>query len=185
MWKDQSDRGAEGITLSPGYRYAGASRQELFLKKTRSKQLFREIFRLGRGRGWKFNHSTLFLDFLAGNRSYSCTPWGNPTRNVLGWQRPCYLLAEGHAPTYRALMEETDWGRYGPGRNPGCAHCMLHSGFEATAVRDTLAHPFKALSVFLRGPATSGPSAPDAGGDFSGFGAWAADGKELGPRDSG
>jgi len=159
--------GAEGITLSPGYSYAGASQTELFLKRTQSKQLFREVFKLGGGRKWKFNQSSLFLDFLAGNRCYRCTPWGNPTRNVLGWQRPCYLLAEGYAPSFQALMEETDWGRYGPGRHPQCTQCMLHSGFEATAVNDTLAHPLKAFSVFLRGPGTKGPFAPDPAGNHT------------------
>lgn len=153
--------GAEGITLSPGYSYAGASQKELFLKRTHSKQLFREIFKLGKGRKWKFNQSSLFLDFLAGNRTYPCTPWGNPTRNVLGWQKPCYLFGEAYAPSFQALMEETDWSRYGPGRHPQCTHCMLHSGFEATAVNDTFAHPLRALWVFLRGPGTDGPLAPD------------------------
>jgi hopanoid biosynthesis associated radical SAM protein HpnH len=153
--------GAEGITVSPGYAYAGACEEERFLKRTQSKRLFREIFELGKARKWKFNQSSLFLDFLAGNRSYQCTPWGNPTRNVLGWQRPCYLLAEGYAPSFRALLEETDWSRYGPGRHPQCTQCMLHSGFEATAVNDTLAHPLRALYIFLRGPGTDGPFAPD------------------------
>ena len=153
--------GAEGITLSPGYSYARTSPKEMFLQRAQSKRLFREIFKLGKGRKWKFNQSSLFLDFLAGNRIYPCTPWGNPTRNVLGWQRPCYLLAEGYAPSFQALMEETDWSRYGPGRHPQCTHCMLHSGFEATAVNDSLAHPLRALSVFLRGPRTDGPFAPD------------------------
>ena len=153
--------GAEGITLSPGYSYICTSRKEMFLQRAKSKHLFREIFKLGKGRKWKFNQSSLFLDFLAGNQTYRCTPWGNPTRNVLGWQRPCYLLAEGYARSFRALMEETDWSRYGPGRHPQCTHCMLHSGFEATAVNDSLAHPLKALTVFLRGPGTDGPFAPD------------------------
>ncbi len=153
--------GAEGITLSPGYSYTRTSRKEIFLKRLHSKRFFREVFKTGRTRHWKFNQSSLFLDFLAGNRSYSCTPWGNPTRNVLGWQRPCYLLAEGYAETFEALMTGTDWSRYGPGRHPRCAHCMMHSGFEATAVNDTLAHPLRALYVFLRGPATDGPFAPD------------------------
>jgi len=153
--------GAEGITVSPGYNYSKASQKEMFLQRSHSKQFFREIFRLGKGRKWKFNQSSLFLDFLAGNRAYQCTPWGNPTRNVLGWQRPCYLLAENYAPSFRALLEETDWSQYGPGRHPQCTHCMLHSGFEATAVKDTLAHPLKALYVFLRGPRTEGPFAPD------------------------
>ena len=153
--------GAEGITLSPGYSYARAFQKELFLKRSHSKQLFREIFKLGKGRKWKFNQSSLYLDFLAGNRAYACTPWGNPTRNVLGWQRPCYLLAEGYAPSFRALMGETDWSRYGPGHHSQCTHCMLHSGFEPTAVNDTLTHPLKAVHVFLRGPGTDGPFAPD------------------------
>lgn len=153
--------GAEGITLSPGYDYADIPVKDLFLKKLHSKRLFREIFKLGQGRNWKFTQSSLFLDFLAGNQSYQCTPWGNPTRNVLGWQRPCYLLAEGHAPSFRALMDETNWSGYGPGRDPRCANCMLHSGFEPTAVMDSLAHPLKALRVFLRGPGTDGPFASD------------------------
>ncbi len=153
--------GAEGITVSPGYNYPNAKQQGMFLQRSQSKQVFRDIFELGKGRGWKFNQSSLFLDFLAGNRNYQCMPTGNPTRNVLGWQRPCYLLAESYAPSYRALVEETDWNKYGPGRHPQCIHCMLHSGFEASAVKDTLTHPLQALYVFLHGPRTQGPFAPD------------------------
>ncbi|HSR11146.1 MAG TPA: adenosyl-hopene transferase HpnH [Thermodesulfobacteriota bacterium] len=156
--------GVEGITLSPGYSYAGASQKELFMRRTRSKELFREILRLGRGRRWRFNQSTLFLDFLAGNRSYACTPWGTPTRSVLGWQRPCYLLAESYAPTFRSLIEDTDWSKYGPGRHAECGHCMLHSGFEPTAVNETVSHPIRALAVSLRGVKTEGPFAPDPQG---------------------
>lgn len=150
--------GIEGITVSPGYSYIRAPEKTIFLKRTNSKQLFRDILKLGKRRRWKFNQSSLFLDFLAGNQSYRCTPWGNPTRNIFGWQKPCYLLTdEGYAPSFRALMEETDWDNYGPGRNHKCSNCMLHSGFEPTAVNDTLAHPFKAARVFLRGPLTDGP----------------------------
>jgi hopanoid biosynthesis associated radical SAM protein HpnH len=150
--------GVESITVSPGYRYARAPQKEVFLEQTQSNYLFRNILKLGKGRKWKFNHSALFLDFLAGNQAYQCTPWGNPTRNVLGWQRPCYLLAnEGYAESFKALLEETDWKSYGRGRNPKCADCMLHSGFEPTAVNDTLAHPLKALYISLRGPRTDGP----------------------------
>jgi len=153
--------GAEGITVSPGYSYPYATQKDIFLRRNSSKQLFREIFKLAKGRRWKFNQSSLFLDFLAGNQTYRCTPLGNPTRNVLGWQRPCYLLAESYAPSFQALVQDTDWSKYGPGRHPKCTHCMLHSGFEATAVIDTLAHPLKALRVFMRGPETEGPFAPD------------------------
>ena len=154
--------GVEGITVSPGYSYSGASQQGLFLKREHSKQLFREIFTRGKGHGWKFNHTDLFLDFLAGNQSYGCSPWGNPTRNIFGWQRPCYLWADGaHASSFKALVEDTDWDSYGPGRHPRCGNCMLHSGFEATAVNDMAAHPLKALYVRLRGPMTEGPMATE------------------------
>jgi hopanoid biosynthesis associated radical SAM protein HpnH len=154
--------GVEGVTVSPGFSYEHAPRQDFFMQRKASKQLFRNVFRLGEKRKWRLNHSSLFLDFLAGNESYRCTPWGNPTRNVFGWQRPCYLLVdEGYAPTFKALIEETDWDRYGTGNNPKCANCMAHCGYEATAVNDTINHPLKALRVSLRGPKTDGPLAPE------------------------
>jgi hopanoid biosynthesis associated radical SAM protein HpnH len=154
--------GVEGVTISPGYSYQRAPQQDIFLRRTASKRLFREVFKRGRGKKWRFNQSSLFLDFLAGNQTYQCTPWGNPTRNVFGWQKPCYLLVdEGYAPSFKALMEETEWDRFGTGRNPKCADCMVHSGFEPTAVNDTVAHPLKALRAFLKGPRTDGPMAPE------------------------
>ncbi|HUL20106.1 MAG TPA: adenosyl-hopene transferase HpnH [Thermodesulfobacteriota bacterium] len=154
--------GVEGIMVSPAYRYAEAPQKDIFLMKTRSINLFREILNLGKGRKWRFNQSTLFLDFLAGNQAYTCTPWGNPTRNIFGWQRPCYLLTkEGYAPSFKALIEETSWDNYGDGRNPKCANCMLHSGFEPTAVNDAFIHPLKALWVRLRGPRTHGSTIPN------------------------
>jgi hopanoid biosynthesis associated radical SAM protein HpnH len=156
--------GVEGITVSPGYSYQHAPRQDVFLPRSRSKELFRNIFRQGRERGsrWRFNQSSLFLDFLAGNQTYQCTPWSNPTYNIFGWQRPCYLLVdEGYAETFKELMEDTDWDRYGSGRNPKCDNCMAHCGYEGTAVEDTFRHPVKALRVFLRGPDLDGPMAPE------------------------
>lgn len=154
--------GVEGVTISPGYHYERAPQQDVFLKKRDSKQLFRNLFKLGVGKKWRFNQSSLYLDFLAGNQTYACTPWGNPTRNVFGWQKPCYLLVgEGYAPTFSALMEETEWDKYGVGRNPKCDNCMVHSGFEATAVNDTVAHPLKALNVWLKGSKTDGEMAPE------------------------
>ena len=157
-----TELGVEGITVSPGYGYERAPRQDVFLGRTESKRLFREIFKRGRGRRWPLSHSSLFLDFLAGNQPYQCTPWSNPTRNVFGWQKPCYLLvSEGHAPTFKALMEETRWEQYGTGRNRKCDNCMAHCGYEGTAVNDALAHPLKALEVSLRGPRTEGPMAPE------------------------
>ncbi len=151
----------EGITVSPGYAYERAPDQEHFLNRRKTKDLFRAIFRLGRGKGWKLNHSSLYLDFLAGNRRYHCTPWGNPTRNVFGWQRPCYLLGEGYAPTFGDLMETTDWDRYGTGNYEKCADCMAHCGYEPTAVEDAVGNPLRTMMTAFRGPRTEGPMAPD------------------------
>ncbi len=151
-----------GVTISPGYAYERAPDQQHFLNRTKTKQLFRDIFKLGRGgRAWPFFQSALFLDFLAGNQTYQCTPWGNPTRTVFGWQRPCYLLGEGYAKTFKELMEDTDWDKYGTGNYEKCADCMVHSGFEATAVMDAVKKPWKIAAVALRGVKTDGPMAPE------------------------
>jgi hopanoid biosynthesis associated radical SAM protein HpnH len=184
--------GIEGITVSPGYSYHHAPRQDVFLGRSASKRLFREIFKHGSTataaatgttaaaaangtsgtaataapkqakRRWSFNHSALYLDFLAGNQNYQCTPWSTPTYNIFGWQKPCYLLTdEGYAPSFQALMQDTAWDQYGVGRNPACDNCMAHCGFEGTAVDDAFSHPLKALKVALRGPRTTGPMAAD------------------------
>lgn len=156
------ESGVDGITVSPGYAYERAPDQQHFLNRGKTKQLFRDILARGRGgKAWSFSQSDLFLDFLAGNQEYRCTPWGNPTRTVFGWQRPCYLLGEGYAKTFRELMDETDWDSYGVGNYEKCADCMVHSGFEATAVRDTVRRPIKALLAGLRGVRTEGPMAPE------------------------
>jgi hopanoid biosynthesis associated radical SAM protein HpnH len=154
--------GVDGITVSPGYAYERAPDQQHFLNREATKNLFRGIFKLGRGgRNWSFSQSTLFLDFLAGNQEYHCTPWGNPTRTVFGWQRPCYLLGEGYAKTFKELMEGTDWDAYGTGNYEKCADCMVHSGYEATAVKDAISNPFKAAVVAMRGIKTDGEMAPE------------------------
>jgi hopanoid biosynthesis associated radical SAM protein HpnH len=154
--------GVDAITVSPGYAYERAPDQQHFLNRETTKRLFRDIFRRGRGgRAWSFSQSSLFLDFLAGNQEYRCTPWGNPTRTVFGWQRPCYLVGEGYVRTFRELMEETDWDSYGTGNYEKCANCMVHCGYEATAVKDAVANPLKALKVALRGVRTDGPMAPE------------------------
>ena len=161
-----AELGVEGITVSPGYAYERAPDQEHFLTRNQTSDLFREVFRRGktrksRGKKWVFSQSSLFLDYLAGNQQYHCTPWGNPTRNVFGWQRPCYLLNEGYAKTFTELMDGTDWDSYGTGNYEKCANCMVHCGYEPTAVTDTVKHPLKALKVFLGGVRTEGPKAPD------------------------
>jgi hopanoid biosynthesis associated radical SAM protein HpnH len=161
FFDDVMDIGIDGITVSPGYAYERAPDQEHFLNRRRTKELFREIFKRDPRRRWSFNQSSLFLDFLAGNQSYHCTPWGNPTRNYFGWQRPCYLLGEGYTKTFKELMEETDWDAYGTGNYEKCADCMVHSGYEATAVMDSVRHPVKAAAVALRGFRTEGEMAPE------------------------
>ena len=158
--------GVDGVMTSPGYAYERAPDQEHFLNRQRTKELFRAIFRHGkerkaRGIRWKFNQSPLFLDFLAGNQTYKCTPWGNPTRNVFGWQRPCYLIGEGYAKTYKELMETTDWDKYGVGNYEKCADCMVHSGFEATAVVDSVKRPWKLAKLAVTGIRTEGAMAAD------------------------
>ena len=155
------DLDVEGVTVAPGYAYERAPAQEHFMTRTRTKRFFRALFDLGHGRKWRFNQSTMYLDFLAGNQAYRCTPWGNPTRNIFGWQRPCYLLGEGYAESFKALMEETAWERYGTGNYEKCADCMVHCGYEPTAVADTVAHPLKALRVALGGIETKKPMAPE------------------------
>jgi hopanoid biosynthesis associated radical SAM protein HpnH len=161
FFDDVMEVGIDGITVSPGYAYERAPDQEHFLNRRRTKELFREIFKRDPRRRWSFNQSSLFLDFLAGNQSYHCTPWGNPTRNYFGWQRPCYLLGEGYTKTFKELMEETDWDAYGTGNYEKCANCMVHSGYEATAVMDSVKHPVKAAAVALRGFRTEGEMEPE------------------------
>jgi hopanoid biosynthesis associated radical SAM protein HpnH len=162
FFDDMNGLGLDGITVSPGYAYERAPDQQHFLNREKTKNLFRGILSRGKGgKSWPFSQSSMFLDFLAGNQAYRCTPWGNPTRTVFGWQRPCYLLGEGYAETFKELMEGTDWDSYGVGNYEKCANCMVHSGFEASAVTDSVKHPLKALGVALRGVRTDGPMAKD------------------------
>ncbi len=129
--------GVEGMMLSPGYSYDKAPDQKHFLGRARTRKLFRAILS-NRKKSWQFNQSPLFLEFLMGERQYACTPWGMPTYNIFGWQKPCYLLQDGYADTFKELMDSTGWEEYGTeSGNPKCANCMVHSGYEASAVNDT------------------------------------------------
>jgi len=150
-----------GVSISPGYAYERAPDQEHFLNRRKTKELFRRVFALGKGKKWQLQHSPLFLDFLAGNQQYHCTPWGMPTRNVFGWQKPCYLLGEGYVASFKELMETTDWDSYGTGRYEKCANCMAHCGYEPTAVNAALGNPLKTLWMAVRGVKTEGPMAPE------------------------
>jgi hopanoid biosynthesis associated radical SAM protein HpnH len=150
-----------GVSISPGYAYERAPDQEHFLNRRKTKELFRKVFALGKGKNWKFMHSSLFLDFLAGNQEHHCTPWGMPTRNIFGWQKPCYLLGEGYAKTFTELIETTDWDSYGTGRYEKCANCMAHCGYEPTAADAAISNPFSALKLAFRGIRTDGEMAPE------------------------
>lgn len=159
---DEMERLGVEITVSPGYAYERAADQEHFLSRERTKQFFRDVFRRGDGgKAWTFTNSPLFLDFLAGNQSYECTPWSMPLRTVFGWQKPCYLIGEGYADTFEELMEGTEWEKFGVGKYEKCANCMTHCGFEGTATIDAVRHPLKMFNVGRKGIRTEGPMAPE------------------------
>lgn len=152
--------GVEGMMLSPGYAYPKAPKQDIFLGRSLTKVLFKKIIGNAK-KEWKFNHSANFLSFLRGDINYECTPWGNPTYNVFGWQKPCYLLADGYVKTFKELIETTEWDRYGragKGTDERCLNCMVHCGHESTAVNDAFSlgggiRMLKAAMTFRR-PAT-------------------------------
>ncbi|WP_267393550.1 MULTISPECIES: adenosyl-hopene transferase HpnH [unclassified Sphingomonas] len=161
FFDDMEAHGVE-ITISPGYAYERAPDQAHFLNRERTKNFFRDVFSRGNGgKDWTFTNSPLFLDFLAGNQTYECTPWSMPLRTVFGWQKPCYLVGEGYVPTFAELMEGTDWDQYGVGKYEKCADCMVHCGFEGTAAADSIKHPLKLMKVAMKGVRTDGPMKPD------------------------
>jgi hopanoid biosynthesis associated radical SAM protein HpnH len=129
--------GVDEMMISPAYAYEKAPDQEHFLGVRQTRELFREAFADGRRKRWRLNHSPLFLDFLEGKAEFDCTAWGIPSYSLFGWQRPCYLMSDGYAETYKELIETTDWSRYGRGRDPRCENCMAHCGYEPTAVLRT------------------------------------------------
>jgi len=152
------------MQISPGYAYEKAPDQEHWLSVQRTRRLFSEAFADGRRRKWRLNHSPLFLDFLEGKVEFSCTAWGIPSYSVLGWQRPCYLLSDGYAASYKELLETTEWEAYGRGRNEKCANCMAHCGYEPTAIVATassLRESLRATGEVVRGQ-FSRPKAPVA-----------------------
>ncbi len=154
------DTGVEGLMVSPGYAYSKAPDQDHFLDREATRGLFRAVL-AHRKPQWRFNLSPLFLEFLMGEREFACTPWGMPTYNVFGWQKPCYLLQEGYAETFEQLLAETDWGHYGTGSgNPRCAQCMVHSGYEASAVDFTFS---SWRGLFATARAVMFPRSPEVG----------------------
>ena len=132
------DLQVDNMQISPGYAYEKAPDQEHFLGVVETRELFKKAFDDGRRKKWRLNHSPLFLDFLEGRRDFACTPWGIPSYSLLGWQQPCYLLADGYAKSWQELLDGTDWEAFGRGKDPRCANCMAHCGYEPTAVIATL-----------------------------------------------
>ncbi|HET7564732.1 MAG TPA: adenosyl-hopene transferase HpnH [Gemmatimonadaceae bacterium] len=138
------------MQIAPGFAYEKAPDQEHFLGVERTRAIFREAFAGGKRKHWRLNHSPLYLDFLEGKTDFACTAWGIPSYSVLGWQRPCYLMAgEPYAKSYRELVEDTDWSRYGRGRHPKCENCMAHCGYEPTAVVRTMSSPREMVRAAL------------------------------------
>jgi hopanoid biosynthesis associated radical SAM protein HpnH len=144
------DLGVDQMMISPAYAYEKAPDQEHFPGVEQTRRLFRSAFADGRRRRWRLNHSPLYLDFLEGRTDYQCTAWGIPSYSIFGWQRPCYLMGDGYARSYRELLEETDWDQYGRGRDPRCDNCMAHCGYEPTAIAEMVHAPHKALASALR-----------------------------------
>jgi len=144
------DLKVDQMMISPGYAYEKAPDQVHFLNTRTSHKLFADAFGDGRRKHWRLNHSPLFLDFLEGKVDYQCTPWGVPSYSVFGWQRPCYLMADGYTETYQELIETTDWDSYGRGRDSRCANCMAHCGYEPSAVLATT----KSLRQMVRAAAS-------------------------------
>jgi hopanoid biosynthesis associated radical SAM protein HpnH len=132
------DLRVDQMMISPAYAYEKAPDQNHFLGVEQTRELFRKAFAGGNRKRWRLNHSPLFLDFLEGKADFACTAWGIPSYSLFGWQRPCYLMGDGYAKTYRELIDETDWSAYGRGRDPRCNNCMAHCGYEPTAVLATM-----------------------------------------------
>jgi hopanoid biosynthesis associated radical SAM protein HpnH len=139
------------MMISPAYAYERAPDQEHFLGVRQTRELFREAFAGGRRKRWRLNHSPLFLDFLEGKVDFQCTAWGIPSYSLFGWQRPCYLMADGYAKTYQELIESTDWEKYGRGRDPRCENCMAHCGYEPTATLETMHSLRQSLRALVTG----------------------------------
>ncbi len=143
------DLGVDAMMISPAFAYVKAPDQEHFLGVDETKSIFRSAFGEGRRKRWRLNHSPLFLDFLEGKVDFSCTAWGIPSYSVLGWQRPCYLMADGYASSYKELVETTDWSKYGRGNDERCNNCMAHCGYEPTAVLQTMKSPLQSVRALI------------------------------------
>ncbi|MFC2094812.1 adenosyl-hopene transferase HpnH [Candidatus Bipolaricaulota bacterium] len=121
----------DGIMVAPAFGYEEVD-ADVFLTRSEAIDAFRPIFK--QRRRFPFYNTPLYLEHLAGKIELPCSPWSTVTRNPKGWKKPCYLITDGHCASYRELMDDTDWSRYGSGNDPRCEHCMVHCGYEASAV---------------------------------------------------
>ena len=153
------DLGIDEMQISPAYAYEKAPDQEHFLGVEETRELFRKAFADGRRKKWRLNHTPLFLDFLEGKTDFGCTAWGIPSYSLLGWQRPCYLMSDGYTKTYAELIETTDWEAYGRGKDPRCANCMAHCGYEPSAVLATMSSLRETIRAARGNLSTAGPLA--------------------------
>jgi hopanoid biosynthesis associated radical SAM protein HpnH len=149
MFKMMTDLGVEGCMVSPGYQYDSVPNQELFLSRKRARQIFKNI--LDPKRHIRFYNNPLYLDFLRGDREYDCTAWANPTYTTLGWREPCYLLGDRHTQNLDDLMDEKLWERFGPGRDPRCASCLMHCGFESASIFGAISSPRDVIKLVKEG----------------------------------
>lgn len=143
-----TEMGIEGLMVSPGYAYQDVSDKELFLKRQESIAVFRKV--LDPSRAFPFYNNPLYLDFLRGEREYGCAAWTTPTYTVLGWRKPCYILADEHTDDVEELFDPKLWERYGPGKDRRCINCMMHSSFEGASILKAFSRPRDLLTVALK-----------------------------------
>jgi len=144
-----NDMGVEGMMVAPGFRYKEVAHNDIFMQREEARNFFRRIFE-GCREGIRFYNNPLYLDFLTGKREYECTQWSTPTYTPAGWRKPCYLIADGHTPTFVELMETTDWKAYGFGRDPRCSTCMMHCGYEGSAIQEAMSKPCALVELVWR-----------------------------------
>ncbi|MDA1189562.1 MAG: adenosyl-hopene transferase HpnH [Chloroflexi bacterium] len=149
MFKMFTDMGIEGCMVSPGYQYDTVPNQELFISRRKAREVFKRV--LDPKHGIRFYNNPLYLSFLRGEREYDCTAWSNPTYTVMGWREPCYLLGDRHTQNFSDLMKDEVWDRYGVGKDPRCAHCLMHCGFESASIFEALSNPKSALKMVKEG----------------------------------
>ncbi|MCH8061959.1 MAG: adenosyl-hopene transferase HpnH [Chloroflexi bacterium] len=149
MFEMLTEMGVEGCMVSPGYQFDSVPNQNLFISRQQARKVFKNI--LDPRRKIRFYNNPLYLDFLRGERDYQCTAWANPTYTVLGWREPCYLLGDRHTQDLNDLFTDELWERYGVGKDPRCANCLMHCGFESASIFGAFESPRDAIKLIKKG----------------------------------